>query len=142
MSLVVSAEIVVGVLVLLVLGALLYIFVRRRLLASGAPLMLCALQAPGRRDFRLGLLRFSGGSLEWYTLVGPSPRPSRQWERPRLELGPPLPLEHAISGLQEAVSVECRYGSESFRLALAPTAYTAMRSWLESSPPGFNVNVA
>jgi Protein of unknown function (DUF2550) len=142
MSLVVSAEIVAGVLVLLALGALLYIFVRRRLLASGAPLMLCALQAPGRRDFRLGLLRFSGGALEWYTLVGPSPRPARQWERPRLELGPPEPLHHAIAGLQEAVAVECRYGSESFRLALAPMAYTAMRSWLESSPPGFNVNVA
>ena len=142
MSLVVSAEIVAGVLILLVLGALLYIFVRRRLLASGAPLMLCALQAPGRRDYRLGLLRFSGGTLEWYTLVGPSPRPSRQWERPRLELGPPTAFEQPVAGLQEAVAVECRYGSESFRLALAPTAYTAMRSWLESSPPGFNVNVA
>src|SRR5687768_16858339 len=110
MSLVVSAEIVAGALILLVLAALLYIFVRRRLLASGTPLMLCALHAPGRRDFRLGLLRLSGGSLEWYTLVGPSPRPARQWERPRVELGPPEPLDHAIAGLPEAVAVECRYG--------------------------------
>ena len=44
--------------------------------------------------------------------------------------------------LPEAVTVDCRYGTDSFSLALAPSAYTAMRSWLESSPPGFNVNVA
>jgi hypothetical protein len=40
------------------------------------------------------------------------------------------------------VTVECHDGTDVFSLALAPAAYTAMRSWLESSPPGFNVNVA
>ena len=142
MSPVVSAEIVAGALILLALFALTYIFVRRRLLASGAPLMLCALQPHGRSQYRLGLLRFAGGSLEWFTLIGPSPRPARTWERPRLELGPPGLPHAAIAGLPEAVTVDCHYGSDTFSLALAPSAYTAMRSWLESSPPGFNVNVA
>ena len=142
MSVLISAEIVAGVLVLLVVLALVYIYVCRRLLSSGAPLMLCALRAPGRSSHKLGLLRFSGGTLEWFTLVGPSPRPARTWERPRLELGPPRPPKAPISGLPEAVSVECHYAGEVFELALAPAAYTAMRSWLESSPPGFNVNVA
>ena len=73
MSPVVSAEIVAGALILLALFALTYIFVRRRLLASGAPLMLCALQPHGRSQYRLGLLRFSGTTLEWFTLIGPSP---------------------------------------------------------------------
>jgi len=80
MSPVVSAEIVAGALILLALFALTYIFVRRRLLASGAPLMLCALQPHGRSQYRLGLLRFSGSSLDWFTLIGPSPRPARTWE--------------------------------------------------------------
>ena len=142
MSLVISAEIVAGVLVLLVVLVLLYIFVRRRLLSSGAPLMLCALQPHGRSQYRLGLLRYSGGTLEWFTLVGPSPRPARVWERPRLELGPPRTPQTPIAGLPEAVTVACRYGADRFDLALAPAAYTALRSWLESSPPGFNVNVA
>jgi hypothetical protein len=142
MSPVISAEIVAGALILLAVLALTYIFVRRRLLASGAPLMLCAIQPHGRSQFRLGLLRFSGSSLEWFTLIGPSPRPSRTWERPRLELGPPGLPDTAIAGLPEAVTVDCHYGSDTFALALAPAAYTAMRSWLESSPPGFNVNVA
>ncbi|WP_270888513.1 DUF2550 family protein [Pedococcus sp. 5OH_020] len=142
MSLVVSAEVVAGALVLLAVATLAYIFVRRRLLSSGAPLMLCALQAHGRSQYRLGLLRFSGSTLEWFTLVGPSPRAARTWERPRLELGPPETPPAPISGLPEAVTVECRYDPDTFALALAPAAYTAMRSWLESSPPGFNVNVA
>jgi hypothetical protein len=142
MSPVISAEIVAGALILLAVLALTYIFVRRRLLASGAPLMLCAIQPHGRSQFRLGLLRFSGSSLEWFTLIGPSPRPSRTWERPRLELGPPGLPDTAIAGLPEAVTVDCHYGNDTFALALAPAAYPAMRSWLESSPPGFNVNVA
>ena len=135
-------EIIVGALALLAVLALAYIFVRRRLLSSGAPLMLCALRLPGRTSYRLGLLRFSGPSLEWFTLIGPSPRPVRSWERPRLELGPPEVAQEPISGLPDAVTVECHYEDEQFRIALAPPAYTAMRSWLESSPPGFNVNVA
>ncbi len=135
-------EIVVGTLALLAVLALAYIFVRRRLLSSGAPLMLCALRLPGRSSYRLGLLRFSGSTVEWFTLIGPSPRPVRSWDRPRLELGPPEPAQEAVSGLPDAVTVQCHYDSEEFGIALAPHAYTAMRSWLESSPPGFNVNVA
>jgi hypothetical protein len=142
MSLLISAEIVAGVLVVLALSALLYIFVRRRLLSSGAPLMLCALQPHGRSQYRLGLLRFAGGTLEWFTLVGPSPRPAHTWERPRLELGPPRKPRGPIAGLPDPVTVACRHGADEFEMALAPAAYTAMRSWLESSPPGFNVNVA
>jgi hypothetical protein len=142
MSPVVLFEIIVGTLALLAVLALAYIFVRRRLLSSGAPLMLCALLLPGRSSYRLGLLRFSGSTLEWFTLIGPSPRPVRIWDRPRLELGPPEAAEEAISGLPDAVTVACRYDGEAFRIGLAGPAYTAMRSWLESSPPGFNVNVA
>ena len=142
MSPVVLFEIIVGTLALLAVLALAYIFVRRRLLSSGAPLMLCALRLPGRSSYRLGLLRFSGSTLEWFTLIGPSPRPLRSWDRPRLELGPPEASQEPVSGLPDAVTVQCRYDGEQFRIALAPPAYTAMRSWLESSPPGFNVNVA
>jgi hypothetical protein len=142
MSLVISAEVVAGTLILCALLALTFIFVRRRVLASGTPLMLCALQPHGRTNYRLGLLRFAGSTLEWFTLVGPSMRPARSWERPRLELEAPQSTSEVVAGLPEAVTVRCHYGTDTFQLALAPAAYTAMRSWLESSPPGFNVNVA
>ena len=142
MSPVVSAEIVAGALILLALFALTYIFVRRRLLSSGAPLMLCALQPHGRSQYRLGLLRFSG---QLAGVVHPDRALAARRPHlgaPRLELGPPNQPETTIAGLPEAVTVDCHYGSDTFALALAPAGYTAMRSWLESSPPGFNVNVA
>jgi hypothetical protein len=142
MSPVISAEIVVGTLVLCVIVALTFIFIRRRVLASGAPLLLCALQPRGRSQYRLGLLRLAGSTLEWFTLVGPSLRPSRSWQRARLDLDAPQTSTEPLAGLPEAVTVQCHDGTDTFRLALAPAAYTAMRSWLESSPPGFNVNVA
>ena len=142
MSPVVSAEIVAGVLIVAALLTLTFIFVRRRVVASGATLILCALQPHGRSQYRLGLLRFAGDSLEWFSLIGPSLRPGRTWERARLELDAPRAAQEPIAGLPDAVTVRCHYGSDEFAVALAPSAYTAMRSWLESSPPGFNVNVA
>ena len=142
MSALISLEVVVGVLAAFLVLALVFIFVRRRLLGAGAPLMLCALQAHGRGQFRLGLLRLAGSTLEWFTVTGPSLRPSRSWQRARLELEAPARSQAAIAGLPEAIEVRCHYGTDSFALALAPAAYTAMRSWLESSPPGFNANVA
>jgi hypothetical protein len=143
MAPVISAEIVAGTLIVCALAALTFIFVRRRVLASGAPLMLCALQPQGRSHYRLGLLRLAGSTLEWFTLVGPSLRPSRSWQRASLDLDAPQASTEPVAGLPpEAVTVQCHDGKDSFALALAPSAYTAMRSWLESSPPGFNVNVA
>ncbi|HEY7719935.1 MAG TPA: DUF2550 domain-containing protein [Pedococcus sp.] len=142
MSPLVTAEIVAAALVLLALAALAYIFVRRRLLASGSPLMLCALRAHSASGYRLGLMRFAGASLEWFTLVGFSLRPRHTWDRVRLEPDAPGAPSEVIAGLPEAVEVTCHYGTDTFQLALSPASYTAMRSWLESAPPGFNVNVA
>ena len=142
MSPLVTAEVVAGVLVLLAVSTLAFIFIRRRMLSSGRPLMLAAVRRDGGNGYRLGLLRFGGGRLQWFTLIGPSMRPSREWERVRLELDAPGSPHEVIAGLPDAVEVTCHYGPDTFELALAPTAYTAIRSWLESAPPGFNVNVA
>ncbi len=142
MSALVSAEIVAGTLILLAVAALGFIFLRRRVLGKGSLLMLCAMRPPGRDHWRLGLLRFGGSTLRWFTLVGPSMRAQHTWERPRLDLDAPQPVAEPIAGLPDAVAVRCHHGDDDFELALAPDGYTVMRSWLESSPPGFNVNVA
>lgn len=142
MSPLVTAEIVAGTLVLLALSVLAFIFIRRRLLASGSPLMLCSLRSHGANGYRLGLLRIAGDRLEWFTLVGPSLRPKRAWDRVRLELEAPGAAHEVLAGMPDAVEVTCHYGTDTFQLALAPAAYTGIRSWLESAPPGFNVNVA
>ena len=128
--------------VVLVLGA---IFVRRRLIARGKPLTVCALREPGDGRWRFGLVRYGATGLEWFTLTGISLRPARRWERTLLDFGPGHPLETGQKPetlIPGAMKVDCTYREASFEIALAQAPYTALRSWLEASPPGQNVNVA
>lgn len=127
--------------VIVVLGP---VFARRRLIARGKPLTVCALREPGDDKWRFGLVRYGATGLEWFKLAGISLRPARRWERTLLEFGTSqhLPVgerpEILIGG---ALRVDCNYRGRRFELALARASYTALRSWLEASPPGRNVNV-
>ena len=119
-------------------------FVRRRTIARGEPLVVCAVREDGASRWNVGLARYGASGLDWFTLGGMSLRPSRHWQRTRLEIGPPrlLAPEDQLAVLPDAVAVACRCNDVAFDLALSPGPYTALRSWLEASPPGFNVNVA
>ena len=64
------------------------------------------------------------------------------WGREGLEISTPSPDPVSIPGLDSAVSVELTGKSGHLAdLALEPKIYPAVRSWLESAPPGHNVNV-
>lgn len=140
-----TGELLVGgclLIAAIVLGA---VFVRRRLIARGEPLTVCALREPGDHRWRFGLARYSTTGLEWFTLAGLSLRPARQWERTLLDIGGGRPLEAGERPeilIPAAMRVDCCYRDVRFEIALARAPYTALRSWLEASPPGRNVNVA
>ena len=104
--------------------------------------MLCALRTDPSSRWRLGLARLGAQRFEWFSIVGPSLRPEVSWLRGQVDLGIPTPLADPIPGLAEPVSVTGRAAGQSYEFAFVPAAYTAVRAWLESSPPGFNVNVA
>ena len=143
MDAVVAAELVVAVVVVLVVGALTFVWVRRRLISGdGRPVMLCALRDGPATPWRLGLARLGAQRFEWFSIVGPSLRPEVSWLRGQVDLGIPEPLADPIPGLAEPVSVTGSASGQSYEFAFVPAAYTAVRAWLESSPPGFNVNVA
>src|SRR5471030_1845940 len=98
------------------------VFARRRLIARGKPLMVCALREPGDRRWRLGLARFGTTGLEWFTLLGLSLRPARQWDRGLLNIRASRPLEPGERPeilIPGAVRVECRYRRKPFEIALA-----------------------
>jgi Protein of unknown function (DUF2550) len=144
-QLLLSTELLVGVCVLAVVLYLAWTFARRRLIAHGEPLTLCAIRDNGQGPWRFGLARYASGRVEWFPLGGVRVRPSRRWERTRLEIGSPRPLdprEKPTALIKGAVGVGCAHRLERFDLAMAPGPYTALRSWLEASPPGRNVNVA
>jgi hypothetical protein len=47
-----------------------------------------------------------------------------------------------IPGLADPVAVVGSSGAATCEFAFVPAAYTAVRAWLESSPPGYKANVA
>lgn len=144
-GLLLTSEVLVGGALFIVLAVLGATFIRRRLIARGKPLTVCALREPADPHWRFGFARYGTTGLEWFTLGGLSLRPAREWERTVLDIGTGQPLassERPEIWIPSAWTVDCCYRHESFELALAQAPYTALRSWLEAVPPGHNVNVA
>ncbi len=144
-GLLLTSELLVGGALFIIAAILGSIFTRRRLIARGKPLTVCALREPGDHRWRFGLARYGPTGLEWFTLGGLSLRPARQWERTVLDIGSGQPLapgERPEILITAALRVECTYRGETFEIAIAQASYTALRSWLEASPPGHNANVA
>jgi Protein of unknown function (DUF2550) len=134
----VSAEIAVGVLLLIAVLFLSATYARRRAISRGRMLILCGWRANRRNGWRWGHIRLGATRLEWYSLLGLSPRPRHEWDRNRLHLDAPREIRRAdrIDLIPDAAPVQCSYAGETFDLALTPGAYTALRSWAEASPPG------
>jgi len=144
-DLLLTSEMLVSGALLLVAAMLGSIFTRRRLIARGKPLTVCALREPDDKRWRFGLARYGTTGLEWFTLLGLSLRPARHWDRGLLNIGAGQPLEPGERPeilIPEAIRVDCRYREDRFEIALALAPYTALRSWLEASPPGRSVYVA
>lgn len=140
-----SGAVLVGGCLLIVAFVLSSIFIRRRLIARGKPLTVCALRDPGETRWRFGLVRYRSTGLEWFTLTGIWVRPARRWERNLLQFGAGRPMETGERPeilVDGAIKVDCRYREARFEIALAQAEYTALRSWLEASPPGRNFYVA
>jgi hypothetical protein len=140
----VSTEIEIGTLLVIAVVLLAQTVLRRRYIAKGLPLTLCGMRRSSSDRWRLGLIRFGDNALEWYTLGGVSVRPRHRWLRQRLLLDVPELLRgsDSIPLLPGASRVPCSDGDSDFELALQGPAYTALRSWQEAAPPGYNVNVA
>lgn len=136
-DLLLAAEVLVGVLFGLVAVFLGAVFLRRRAIARGRLLTLCGLRRPPA-PWRMGLVRYGSGQLEWYPLGGLTIRPKYRWRQRLLELTPPGPVADGtgLDALPDPVVVACRYQGERFELAVAEPAYRALRSWAEASPPG------
>ncbi|WP_256792614.1 DUF2550 domain-containing protein [Terrabacter sp. Ter38] len=143
-SVLASTEIVIGMLLVVAVVVLATTYLRRRYIAKGLPLTLCGMRRTESDRWRLGLIRFGDNALEWYALGGVSVRPKHRWLRQRLLLDAPEPLSasDSIPLLPDASRVPCSDGGSDFELALQGPAYTALRSWQEAAPPGYNVNVA
>lgn len=104
----------------------------------------CAYRPDESADWRRGLLSYDTGRLDHYGRGGPFREPLHQWQRSGLDLGMARQQDPADFPWLDApvIAVPCEYADSRFELALGLEHYTALRSWLESVPPGWNANVA
>ncbi len=139
-----TSEWLVGGCLLIVVLVLILVFARRRLIARGKPLTVCALRESGDSRWRFGLARYGTTAVEWYPLDGFSVRPARQWDRALLDIEAGEFLESGERPeilISDPMRIDCRCRDERFEIALALAPYTALRSWVEASPPGRDVHV-
>lgn len=137
-------EMVLGIVALITLGFVLWTWIRRRRIADGGVVVVSGLATVDQPRWRLGLLRLGPRHLEWFSVAGPGLRPAHAWVRSAVDLGAPVPVSEEIPGLPGALEVKVLSETSDVeaKLALQPGASKAVRAWIESSPPGYNVNVA
>ncbi|WP_432487588.1 DUF2550 domain-containing protein [Kineococcus sp. SYSU DK018] len=135
---------VAGACALVALLGLVLVVVRRRRLSGRLGSFDCSMRASGSRRWALGVARYETDRLDWYRLFSLSPRPSCSFARGALDVTRRRDAEgHERLAVQpEAIVAECRHGGVEVELAMSTDAYTGFASWLESAPPGQNVNVA
>jgi hypothetical protein len=121
---------------------LVLLWLRRRILAAHGPVAPCAVRLPGSSRWRLGLLRMSTYTLDWFSVGGVRTSPTMSWTREDLDISTPTAERVSMPGLVTGVAIELTGRSGHLGdLAIEPKIYPAVRSWLESAPPGHNVNV-
>ncbi|BDZ57251.1 MULTISPECIES: DUF2550 family protein [Barrientosiimonas] len=136
-ELVVTGEILGGLLLLFAL-ILALLLLRRSRISRGGPMVLMSLHRDG--SWRSGMARVGGEDIAWFPLFGVTTRPAAQWERGRLALGVPRDSDYRPTGMPDPVLVPFELPEQTVDVVLSRADYTAVRSWSESAPPGLNAN--
>ena len=133
-----ALQIAAGLALLLVAGLVLF-SVRRVTLARRLGSFDCSVRMVAEgRSWMVGVACYGPDRLDWYRVFSLSPRPSRSWERSRLEVvGQRVPVggEVVVVVLPEVSVISCRYDGDEVDLAMSAEAYTGLASWADAGPP-------
>lgn len=131
----------VGIGVVVILGALLTLFVRRALVTRSGGIIRLSVRVTTVLDGRgwsPGFGRFAGDELRWYRMFSFAIRPKRVLsrkglavERRRLPEG-----QERLSMPSDWVIVRCSSNHSPVEIAMARSTVTGFLSWLEAAPPG------
>ncbi|WP_433312410.1 DUF2550 domain-containing protein [Micromonospora sp. CA-269861] len=130
-----------GVGVVVILGALLTLFVRRALVTRSGGIIRLSVRVSTMLDGRgwsPGFGRFAGDELRWYRMFSFAIRPKRVLsrkglavERRRLPEG-----QERFSMPADWVILRCTSHHAPVEIAMARSTVTGFLSWLEAAPPG------
>ena len=130
-----------GIGVVVILGALLILFVRRALVTRSGGIIRLSVRVSTMLDGRgwsPGFGRFAGEELRWYRMFSFAIRPKRVLsrkglavERRRLPEG-----QERLSMPADWVILRCTSNHAPVEIAMARSTVTGFLSWLEAAPPG------
>ncbi|MEU8391606.1 DUF2550 domain-containing protein [Micromonospora sp. NPDC048842] len=130
-----------GIGVVVILGALLILFVRRALVTRSGGIIRLSVRVSTMLDGRgwsPGFGRFAGDELRWYRMFSFAIRPKRvlsrkglSVERRRLPEG-----QERFSMPADWVILRCTSHHAPVEIAMARSTVTGFLSWLEAAPPG------
>ncbi|MEU7586232.1 DUF2550 domain-containing protein [Micromonospora sp. NPDC049230] len=131
----------IGIGVVVILGALLTLFVRRALVTRSGGIIRLSVRVTTVLDGRgwsPGFGRFAGDELRWYRMFSFAIRPKRVLsrkglavERRRLPEG-----QERLSMPADWVILRCTSNHAPVEIAMARSTVTGFLSWLEAAPPG------
>lgn len=108
--------------------------------------MHCGFRRGDDESWSVGTLSYEEDRLIYSRPGGLFTSTDHHWDRFELDvhIGSPIEGSDVAASLRgiDMVSVPCRYGHETFELAVTWGRYTALRSWVEAVPPGSHSNVA
>ncbi|MBC9957036.1 DUF2550 family protein [Yimella sp. cx-51] len=131
-----TAEVVVGVLCTLVVLLVAWVVLRRWLITKHH---LMILMARRRGDlWVMGMARTTPTAIEWFPVLGLRLTPRIVLHRDAVEVGPPISVDRPMHALPDPVAVDCTTEETTLRFMVSRNSYTQVRSWSESSPPGLN----
>lgn len=95
-------------------------------------------------EWTAGVARYGRDGLEWFRFFAFSFHPAEVLDRGRLLILEQREAEdgESYSVLPDWVVVRCGYGPEIVELAMTEGNYNGLAAWVESAPPGQQVNVA
>ncbi|WP_406072522.1 DUF2550 domain-containing protein [Micromonospora sp. NBC_01638] len=130
-----------GIGVVVILGALLILFVRRALVTRSGGIIRLSVRVTTMLDGRgwsPGFGRFAGDELRWYRMFSFAIRPKRVLsrkglavERRRLPEG-----QERLSMPADWVILRCTSHHAPVEIAMARSTVTGFLSWIEAAPPG------
>ncbi|MDO5501798.1 MAG: DUF2550 family protein [Actinomycetia bacterium] len=126
----------------LLIGATLlgYFLMRRRSISASAPSLTCGFREAGKQRWRSAFIRLGTHTLDCFAVLGVGSRPLRSWDRAEVDLSIATDAQGLIPGISDPVwmTVRSPQADEVFEIAIERSAYPALRSWTESSPPRGN----